>query len=77
MTKMREVSKDYQRFHGLARLKENGWNTYNFVGSLDIALGKDSGDFSERLIIVSANGFPEPRKRPLDSRWCMGLRWEQ
>ncbi|CUR33971.1 hypothetical protein PL921460080 [Planktothrix tepida PCC 9214] len=74
MIKMREVSKDYQRFHGLAKLKENGWNTYSFVGSLDIPLGKAFVDFRERLIIASANGFSEPRKPYLDSRWCLGLR---
>ena len=74
MTKMREVSKDNQRFYGVARLRENGCNTDPLVGSLDMPLVKDSGVLRNKQNVVSANGFPEPRKCHLDSRWCLGLK---
>lgn len=71
---MRELRRDNQRNHGLARLRQNGCNTDSLIGSLDIALDKAFGDFGNRQNVVSANGFPEPRKPPLDSRWCLGLK---
>lgn len=57
-----------------ARLRQNGCDPDSVVGSLAIPLGKGSGVLRWEQNRVSANGFSEPRKLPLDSRWCLGLK---
>jgi hypothetical protein len=57
-----------------ARLRQNGCNADSVVGSLAIPLGMGSGVLGKEQNVVSANGFSEPRKLLLDSRWCLGLK---
>lgn len=57
-----------------ARLRQNGYDADSIVGSLAIPLGMGSGVLWQEQNVVSANGFSEPRKLPLDSRWCLGLK---
>lgn len=57
-----------------ARLRLNGCDPDSVVESLAIPLGKGSGVLMWVQNLVSAQGFSQPRKLRLDSRWRLGLK---